>query len=373
MHFLINKNTLINHLNLVSRAISNFSPLPAYSGIKFETKDNRLYLTGSDSDISIETYINCDTDEKNYLEIKKDGAIVIDARNILDIIRKIDSSVVELEILDGCTIAITGGSSKIQLIGMYANEYPVLDFKVLENNFDIKSDLLKLIINQTLFATSDKETRPVFTGLNFEYNNNNLYVTGTDGYRLAKKVISIDGLFDFNITIPRRSLNEVIKSLESHEMVKIALSESKIQFIFDNTIIQTRLIDAKFPETNKLIPTQFSTEVIFNLTDIMKSIDRASFIKNDDISLIKLEVNEEKCILSSKSQEVGSIVETIDTFDFKGEPLTISFNGRYVLEALKTIKNEKVIFKFAGDMDRFIIQEYDNADLTQLILPVKTY
>lgn len=373
MHFLIQKNILLNGLNLTSRAISNFSPLPAYSGIKFDVTDKGLYLTGSDSDISIETFIPINNDENSYLEIKNSGSIVIDAKYIIDIVRKIDSSNIEIEVVDGCTTKIRGGNSEFNIIGMYATEYPNLDFNNLENNFSMKSEYLKLLINQTIFASSDKDTRPALTGLNFETRNSKLYVTATDSYRMAKSAIDLESDLDFNITIPSKSLSEVLKSLDDYEDIKISLSSKKIQFIFENTIIQTRLIDAKYPETSKLIPEKYQTNVKFSLRDVLGSIDRASFIKNDGISLIKLSVNESECILSSKSQEIGSVVEKIDNFEFDGEPLEISFNGKYVMEALKTIRNENVVFKFSGQMQAFIIVEEDNENLVQLILPVKTY
>lgn len=371
MHFKISKNELLNSLNIAARAISNYSPLPAFSGIKFNVEENKLTLTGSDSDISIETTLIKNDDY--ILDIIKTGSIVIEAKYILDIIRKIDSDIIEIEVLDGCTTKISGGHSEFNIIGMYANEYPNLDFGALDNKFSIKSDILKEIISQTLFATSDKDTRPVLTGLNFECMDHKLVITATDSYRLAKKTIDLDVDLNFNITIPAKSLNEVIKSLDNCDELEIALSDKKIQFIFDNTLIQSRLIDGKFPDTSRLIPESFCNELQLDIKDALGSIDRVSFIKNDGISVIKMSLSNEECILSSKSQEIGSATEVLSSAEFSGEPLDISFNGKYVFDAIKAIKSEHIIFKFSGEMSAFVIVGKDDDSVIQLILPVRTY
>ena len=371
MYFKINKSILLNALNIVSRAISNYSPLPAFSGIKFDVTENEICLTGSDSDISIRTYLKLD--DEYELDIIKTGSIVIESKYILDIIRKIDSDIIDIEILDGCTTRISGGNSEFNIIGMYANEYPNLDFEKCENNFKIKADILKNVISQTLFATSDKDTRPVLNGLNFVCKDHKMVVTGTDSYRLAKKEINLDSDIDFNITIPKKSLQEAVKSLDENEELEISLNNKKIQFIFENTLIQTRLIDGKFPETNRLIPTEFKCELDLDLKDALGSIDRVSFIKNDGVSVIKFSLNEHECILSSKSQEIGSATEILRSANYKGSSMDISFNGKYVFDAIKAINDSEIIFKFSGEMSAFIIVGKNDDSIIQLVLPVRTY
>lgn len=371
MYFKINKIKLLNALNIVSRAISNYSPLPAFSGIKFDVTENNICLMGSDSDISIKTFLQKDEDES--FEIISKGSIVIEAKYILDIIRKIDSDTIEIEVTDGCNTKISGGNSEFNIIGMYANEYPIIDFDKCENNFKIKSDILKSIISQTIFATSDKDVRPVLKGLNLVCNDNELVATGTDSYRLAQKKIKVENDLNFNITIPAKSLNEVLKSLDTQDEIDISLSEKKIQFIFDHTIIQTRLIDGKFPETGRLIPTDFKYELKLNIKDALGSIDRVSFIKNDGISIITFSLSDSECVLSSKSQEIGSAEEKLTSAEFSGNSLDISFNGKYVFEAIKAINTENIVFKFSGEMSAFIIQGVNDDSVIQLVLPVRTY
>lgn len=371
MNFKISKSVFYNALLVVSRAISNFSPLPAFSGIKIEAKSDCLVLIGSDSDISIKTLIRASEEES--LKIKETGSIVIESKYILEIIRKMDSSEIEFEMIENASARIISTTSEIKINGMRSNEYPNIDFTCPAMKFEMKSDILKEIISQTTFATSKSEIRPVLTGVNFNCVNSRLNCIATDSYRLAKKTIDLENELNFNITIPSRNLIEVMKTLELDENVMIAVSDKKAQFVIQNTLIQTRLIDGSFPETERLIPVSFAYELEIDSQDILSAIDRASFIKNDGVSVIKLSLDENECLLSSRAQEVGSSKENLTKATFKGEHLDISFNGLYVFDALKAINRGKVRFSFSGEMKPFIIQSVDDQSVLQLVLPLRTY
>ena len=371
MYFKISKKTFYSALTTASRAISNFSPLPAFSGIKIELTPDELKLTGSDSDISILTCVK--SDEDSHLEIMDTGSVVIESKYILDIVRKIDSSMIEFEVIDGCLTKISAGSSEFKINGMKSIEYPPIDFSNPKTFFSLSSNSLKEMIAQTVFAASDKETRPVLTGVNFKASNKVLECVATDSYRLAKKCLELKEDINFDITIPAKSLNEISKLLEDEIDVDIYVSDKKVQFVIGDTLIQTRLIDGKYPETNRLIPLSFDYELTIDIHDILTAIDRASFIKNDGVSVIKLSLNENECILSNKSAEIGSSTEVLSTASYSGNPLNISFNGKYVFDAIRSLSGSLVKFSFCGEMKPFIIQSVNDNTILQLVLPVRTY
>lgn len=371
MNFKISKSVFYNSLAIASRAISSYSPLPAFSGIKIEVKNDCIVLIGSDSDISIKTIIKKSNEES--LEIKQVGSIVIEARYLLDIIRKMNSDEIEIEMLENASVRIFSDTSEFKINGMRANEYPSLDFNTPGELIDIDSELLKTIIAQTVYATSKSEIRPVLTGVNFNCDNHVLTCIGTDSYRLARKQIKINNDVRFNITIPARNLNEVAKTLDLADQITFAVNDKKAQFIIADTVIQTRLIDGAFPETSRLIPNYFDYEMKVDASEILSAIDRASFIKKDGICVIKLSMDENNCMISSKSNEVGSSKETLRTAQFKGDHLDISFNGAYVFDALRALKGGEIIIRFCGDMRPFIIEKPEDSSILQLILPLRTY
>lgn len=371
MYFKVAKKNFYNALSVAARAISTFSPLPAFSGIKIDAKEDCLVLTGSDSDVSIQTKLV--KSEDCNLEIRDMGSIVIEAKYILEIVRKINADEIEFEVIDGCSTKISGNTAEFRINGMRANEYPAIDFSKPKECFTMEEDILRRIILQTSFATSDKETRPVLTGVNFACYGTTLNCVATDSYRLAKKTIEIKESLNFNITVPAKSLQEVVKTLEDEGEVEIAVNDKKAQFIINDTIVQTRLIDGVYPETNRLIPLTFDYELTIDAKDLLDAIDRASFIKNDGVSVIKFSLSEDECVLSSKSVEVGSSTEVLNSASFVGNRLEISCNGRYVFDAIKALSGSLVKFSLCGEMKPFIIQSVDDASVLQLVLPVRTY
>lgn len=372
MNFRISKRVFFNALSIVSRAISSNSPLPWLSGIKIEAKNNELILTGSDSDVSIQKVIKTDKQDA-FFEIKEEGSIVIEAKYILEIVRKIDADELIVEVVDGSLTKISGHSAEFNINGMKSTDYPSIDFTMPTKQFEIDADVLLKIITQTSFATSDKETRPVLTGVNFKCDGNVLECVATDSFRLAKKTVNVDSNNQFNITIPAKSLSEVAKTLERDEKVLICVSDKKAQFWIDHTVIQTRLIDGLYPETSRLIPTEFMYELTLDARDILNAIDRASFIKSEGISIVKLSANQSEVVISTKSQEVGSSMEKLTTINYKGNPLEISFSGRYVFDAVRVLNGSIVKLEFSGEMKPFIIRNVDDDSILQLILPVRTY
>lgn len=369
MHLKIKRLKLLNALAKAARAVSIRSPLPVLTGVKFDLKSDKLILTGSDSDITIQTIIDVDDDLKVYEE----GAVVLNSRYILDIVRKINSDDIEIEIIDGLLTRIKGSQIEFNLNGTDAIEYPRIDLSKTGTHFMIKSLILKDIISETKFAASDKETRPILTGINFKAHDNKLECIATDSYRLAKKIIDIEEDITFNITIPKMSLDEISKIIEKGELIELYVSDRKVLFVFDNNIVQTRLIDGTYPDTSRLIPSQFDYILNIHKNDLINAIDRVSLLLSEQNNIIKLEMSDEKVILSSYQQEIGSVEENLASSFYKGNPLSISFSSKYANDAIKSFSGEKIKILFTGEMKPFIVKDQEKDDLLQLVLPVRTY
>ncbi|WP_373155012.1 DNA polymerase III subunit beta [Clostridium sp. AUH-JLR23] len=367
MNFKIKRLELLNALTKVSRAVSIKSPLPVLTGIKFDLKEDELILTGSDSDITIQTSI------QDHIDIIESGSVVLSSKYILEIIKKIDSEDVHIFIVDGTLTRIEGANSRFDLNGTSYIDYPRIDLNKTGVNLQMKSIDLKEAIEQTSFATSEKETRPVLTGVNFKAKDHVLECIATDSYRLAKRILNIDSDISFNIIIPKKSLIEISRIIEKDELIDLYVSDRKVLFVFDHVLIQTRLIDGTFPDTSRLIPDSFDYSMSIDSTSLLNSIDRASLLTNEQTNIVKLTMNQDTVILSSFSQEIGSVEENLSRAFYKGEPLKISFSARYLTDAIKSINGQKVRVLFTGEMKPFIIKDFEREDIIQLVLPVRTY
>lgn len=372
MKFSISKNELYSNLQIVGRAIVSSSPQPSLRGVKIEAKDGKLILTGSNADISILKTIH--QDENNRMNIMEEGTILIEARYLNEIVRKIDAEDINVEIIDGSLTKFSGNSALFKINGMNAKDYPTIDFSKPADSFTISNGLFSEIIEQTTFATSTKETKPVLTGVNFKMNDHVLNCTATDSYRLAKKKINIDTDVQFNITLPSKSLNDIRSTMLTDEngTIEIALNNKKAQFISEDMIFQTRLLDGVYPETDRLIPKEFRYELNMNKEDLIRAIDRTVFIKNDNMTINRLQCSEDEVVLTNKSQEIGESIENLAA-EFKGEPLDISFSGIYVMEAIRNLKGSNLKISFTGEMKPFILSTAEDDTIIQLVLPVRTY
>lgn len=372
MNFTVSKNEFSYALQIVSHAISSTSPQVTLRGIKIKAENDSLIITGSDADISIEKTLQKNDD--NQLNIIEEGSILIDAKYLVDIVKKIDSDIVSVEIIDGALTKFSGNAALFKINGMNAMDYPSIDFSRPESSITMNSSQLSEIIDETAFAATQKDTRPILKGVNFNLNNHILNCTATHSFRLAKKTVKFDVDGTFNITIPSRSLNEVKGTmlLNGDDEIIICQNDKKAQFITNDMILQTRLLDGGYPETDRLIPTEFKYTMKINRSDFISAIDRTSFIKNENMTIDKLECSKDECILTNKSQEIGESHESLAAV-FEGEPLKISFDGSYVMQAAKVLKSDEIMIKFTGEMKPFVVVNPEDDSILQLILPVRTY
>lgn len=373
MRFIISRNHLMNALNVVSKAVTNKTPIAVLTGIKFELSNEGLTLIGSDTDLSISTFIKVDANNDKIITIFETGSCVLNARYVTEIIRKLESDRVEIELVDGNLVKIVDQKSNFSLNSINVNEYPFIDFNFDTNIIKLKGDVLKQVISQTKFATSQKETRPILTGVNFKVDGNVLEAVATDTYRLAKKKIVIGDTAYFNVTLPARNLDEVYKIVDGGEEVVIDFFDKKVMFRVNDTIISTRVISGVYPDTTKLIPESFQNKLSTITSDFISAIDRASLLSTDRNNIVKLSLNADKVEISSRSQEIGSVVETISNYEYEGGNLDISFSAQYISEAIKAIGSNDVDICLNGEMKPFVIKNKEDDSIIQLVLPVRTY
>ncbi len=373
MKFSVKKEVLLHSLNSVSKALSNKNLIPILSGIKFNLTKNGLFLSASDNDISIESFI----DSSNLESVEEIGSTVINGKYILDIVRKLQGKIVNIELLDNIKLLISCGNSEFNLNSMDSSEFPNLDLEEKKEPVIIKKEDFKSLINKTSFAVSTQENRPILTGINFNINKELLECVATDSYRLAKKSCKIEkevkeGL---NIVIPGKNLIELTKILEDNKNdVEMHIFTNKVLFKFDNTLFQTRVLSGNFPDVNRLIPSSFELEITANLDEFYNVIDRASLLTNEkDKNIVKFECEGNDLIISSNSPEIGKVEEKMNVTKNNEKNIKIAFSSKFMMDALKTIESENSIIKFNGDVNPIIIVDEKDDSLLQLILPIKTY
>ena len=370
MKFTIDKNTILNALNNVSKAISSRNIIPILNGIKFELKNNELSLTASDSELNIKQIISKD-DIKN---IEKEGTIIVQSKYLLDIIRKMPSDEINFEVVDGLKIKIYTDINQYSLNCMDPSEYPNIKMEESKDPLIIKGSTLKNIIHQTIFAISTQELRPLLTGINIKIMGDNLECVATDSYRLAKKTEKVEYKNEVNIILPGRNVLELEKILPSDQDIEMHIFTNKVLFSFKDIKFQTNLLAGNYPNTNNLIPTEFKYIIKTNLSLFTSAIDRAALLtQGKDKNIVKMMVNDTNMMISSFASELGKVEENLVVECNNKEKIEISFSSKYMLDALKTFKDEDILILLNSDIKPIIIKSVEDESLIQLILPIKTY
>ncbi|NHM33605.1 DNA polymerase III subunit beta [Neobacillus terrae] len=378
MRFIIQRDRLVQSVQDVMKAVTSRTTIPILTGIKIVADHEGVTLTGSDSDISIESFIPKEEDGNEIVEIKQPGAIVLQAKFFSEIVKKLPTDSVEIEVQNHLQTVIRSGKSEFNLNGLDAEEYPHLPQIEENNKFSIPTDLLKAMIRQTVFAVSTSETRPILTGVNWKMENGELICIATDSHRLAlrKSRVETEMNDNYNVVIPGKSLNELSKIVDdSNEHVDIVITENQILFKAKHLLFFSRLLEGNYPDTSRLIPNESKTEVTVRTKDFLQAIDRASLLaregRNNVVKLATLE--DEGLEISSNTPEIGKVVEEVQSQAIEGEELKISFSAKYMMDALKALEGTDIKISFTGAMRPFVIRPMHDETILQLILPVRTY
>ncbi len=379
MNISVKTDLLVQAINYVSKAVSPRTIIPILSGIKFDASEDGVTLTASDSDVSISYHIPLQEEDEVNVTLHESGKIVLPAKFITDMIKKLPAELVTIHVQSHLLTSITSGSVEFHLHGLNADEYPRLPQIDEELSFTVPSMLLKNVIRQVAFAASTSESRPILTGIQWNMVDNDIIFVGTDSHRLAKSGITIQNNSDIttqSVVVPVRSLNELNKILEENQdPVEILVSGSQLLLRAKNLLFYSRLLEGNYPETSRIIPQTFKTKITVNTKYLHDALERASLILiKDRNNVVKLSTLSDKEIeIYSFSPEIGKLSETIPLANLEGEELKISFNAKFMIDALKVIDSPTVELSFNGTTSPFLIHPENDERTLHLIVPVRNY
>ncbi|MGL5616377.1 MAG: DNA polymerase III subunit beta [Sarcina sp.] len=363
MKFTCEKSKLQEAIAIAQKAITGKSTMPILEGMYIECKNNLITFIGSDKDVSIETKI-----EANVIE---QGSIVVDAKILGEIVRKLPNDEVHITTKENNIIEIQCKKSVFDLVHMNSEEFPSLPNISEDMICSIPQGLLKNMIKGTSFATAQDETRPILQGILFEVKDSKLNLVALDGYRLALRREFIDNPNNISAVIPGKTFNEVSKILDdSNNIVNITFTNNHILFNVGNTKIISRLLEGEFISYSSLLPKEYKILVDVNRQELQNGIERASLMAKDgNTNLVKFNISNENIVITSNSQ-LGKVREEVE-IEMQGEELQIAFNSKYLLDVLKNMEDENIQIKLTSGVSPCIIKNKNNDDCEYLVLPVR--
>lgn len=367
MYFICNKNDLIKGVNIVSKAVSTKTTMPILECILLEANDQKVTLIGNDMDMGIQTTMDA--------IIKEEGIIAVNAKIFSEIIRKLPDDDIHFETDDANTITIRCAKSKFSIPGQNGEEFPALPQVESDNSFVISQGTFKDMIRQTIFSIAAEDSgRPILTGELIDVREGYLHLVAVDGFRISMRRTPINSPIDFKVTVPGKALNEIHKILESEEdaLMTVMFTGKYIMFKMNDAIVVTRLLEGDFLQYQRNLNMECSTKVRINKKELLDSIDRAALIsKESKNSPVRLEIQNQNLIITSNTEK-GSAYEEV-ALSLEGDGLTIAFNPRYYLEALRSIDDDEIEILFASSLTPCIIKNTETEDYKYFILPIRLH
>ncbi|WP_300276720.1 DNA polymerase III subunit beta [Peptacetobacter sp.] len=363
MKLICNQKILSQKISIVQKAINNRTTIELLKGILLSTENGNLKLIGSDAEIRIETFVQS--------EIEEDGKIVLDAKLFGDIIRKLPDSFVQIETDTNNNVHIYCENSRFTIKGHSAEDYPLISDIEENKMYSIPQELLKEMIKQTSFATSQDQSKPVLMGELLESANGTTSLVAIDGYRLAVRSCFIDGFNEnIKVIIPGKTLIDINSLMQGEGDINIGFTDKNAIFMIDNTKIITRLLEGDFIDYNRLLPKEYNSRIKLKSKELLNSIERAALLsQSEKNNLIKLSIRDNLMIITSNTDR-GNVYEEV-SLELEGEYLDIAFNSRYLMEGLRYIDSEEIYIEFTTNVNPCIIKPVDEIDYTYLLLPVR--
>ena len=365
MKIRVERSALLDAVLKMQKTVGTKSSMPVLEGILLSAEKGLLTLSSYNLEMGMKKEI--------YASCEEEGDIVINARLLADILRKLRGLDVEIESDERLVCHIKSGEAVFDIMGMEANDFPEMPSLTEGENLIIAGEDFCELVKGTIFAVSQIEgTRPILTGINISVKNGVLQFVAIDGYRLAirNKKINIEN--DIEFIVSGKALNEVVKLIdENTENIEIKVGKRLILFKISGYVFISRLLEGEFVNYEKIIPSEHSQTTTVTCDELIDSVERVSLLINDSFSTpIRCAFSKEELLISC-STALGRAKEKMQ-ISLDGNEFEMGLNSRYLLEALKACECEKITFKFNGSNAGVVITPADNeGQMLYLIMPMR--
>ncbi len=363
MQLQVTQENLNKALGIVARVASARNTLPILANVLVKTVGNRLTISATNLDIAISQHIGA--------KVVEEGAITVPARLMQDFISSLPSGVIDLK-LDDNKLHISTDKYQSVVNGVLADDFPVMPEISNGNTWTINAATLKKGLQQVIMAASSDESRPVLTGVLLQVSEGRLYAAATDSYRLAEKNLSKNDQ-DVRLLIPATAIQDLLRIIGDYdEIMSVTHDDQQILFQANDVDLVARLIDGKYPDYRKLIPTSFAVEARLKRADLVNVTKVSSLFARESAGSITINVDEtsgELSIRSVASQLGENTASASGTIAGSG---SITLNSRYLLDALHAFSGDEVTFSFNGKLEPTLLKDPNNDDYAHIIMPLKS-
>lgn len=364
MIFSVERAKLLDAVSRLQRAVGAKTSMPVLEGILISAEQGKITLISYNLEMGMkkELYAKCD----------EAGDIVINARLLADILRRMNGLQVEISADEKLNCNIKSGEASFDIMGMAATDFPEMPSVADGVNVSVNGDVLSEMVKGTIFAAAQNEgAKPILTGINISLSGGVMQLVAIDGYRLAIKKENVNIEKELSFTVSSKAIGEAVKLIdEETENIDINVGERLISFNISGYSFISRLLEGDFVNYKKTIPEEHRQRVVVNTRELINIVERVSLLISESFSTpIRCYFNELNVVFTCATS-MGRATETFNT-KLEGESFEIGLNSRYLLEALKASEAENVQILFNGPNAGVVISPTEGDAFKYMIMPMR--
>ncbi len=365
MKFIIDREQLLEPLQQIVNVIEKRQTMPILANVLLKIESGKLVLTGTDLEIQIIAAVQ--------IEIIEEGSITVPARKLFDIFRNLpEQAKIRVELVED-KIKIHSGRSRFSLSTLAADDYPEFSEGTMDCQFFINSGQFKKSLDKTIFCMANQDVRYYLNGLMLNISNNILKLVASDGHRLSiyeDEINQATGV-ESKIILPRKGVIELSRLLDDSDTeISASFSSNNIKILYKNLIFSAKLIDAKYPEFGKVFMQEFNNQIRIQKQVLKDALTRVSILANEKFKGVNLNINSDSLKLTTHNPEHEEAEEEL-VIDYDGEPISISFNAQYLLEAVSNLDSEMAVITIASNGSSCFIEEPEQRLFKFIVMPMR--
>lgn len=366
MKFGTNSQEIQKALSRVIGVVPTKTTIPILENILFELVDNELKITATDIDMAMSISIEVDG--------KRNGKIAVPAKRLFDTVRALPEVDLDFSADANYKITLKTPNGEYKLTGESSDDYPSLPSFKHKSEIIFSGEVLKSLINKSVYAVSTDELRPSMTGVLFHVKDDEFRTVATDGHRLVRiitKELNTPKISK-EILVPSKTLHLALKSIVGE--TKIHYDDKLIKFDFGNGVLISKLIDEQYPNYEAVIPLDYELKLEVNRNEMLSSVRRVSLYSSSTTHQIKLTFSKGEMIISAQDFDIGGEAKETITCEYDGEEIEIGFNSTYIVDVLGHSESESVRIEFASPLKATIfkpVEKAENEDILMIVMPVR--
>lgn len=366
MDIVVQREALLKPLQAVSGVVEKKQTLPILSNVLLTIKDGYLLLTGTDLEIELIGFVKLESQAAA-------GETTVSARKLFDICRTLqEGSLLRLS-LEKNYLVVRAGESCFMLNTLLAQDFPSLEDSDYSAKFTVKQSQLKNLLTRTYFAMGQQDVRHYLNGTFLDIGQQTIKCVAADGHRLALSTVQDENIGDIEakVILPRKSVLELIRLLgnDGESDVTINIGEGRFRISTPDYIFTTKLINAQYPDYNRLIP-KGTTIAVGDRESIKQALTRASILSNEKFRGVRFQLEPSKLRITANNSDQEQAEEAVP-LDYEGINMEIGFNVAYLLDVVSAITTKAIRCAFTGPNDGVLIEPTDSDQCLYVIMPMR--